>query len=74
MPASSEGTPENGVAGTVYDIGYLGDMSIYHVRLDNGRKVRAAQANMRRIADRSIAWNDRVWLSWHPSAAVVLLK
>jgi putrescine transport system ATP-binding protein len=69
-----EGAPENGVAGTVYDIGYLGDMSIYHVRLDNGRTVRAAQANMRRIADRTIAWNDRVWLSWHASAAVVLLK
>ncbi len=65
---------ENCVAGTVYDIGYLGDMSIYHVALDNGRKVRAAQANMRRIADRSIAWNDRVWLSWLPSAGVVMLK
>jgi putrescine transport system ATP-binding protein len=72
--AASADTGVNCVAGTVFDIGYLGDMSIYHVALAGGRKVRAALANLHRMVDRPISWNDRVWLSWSAAAGVVLLK
>ena len=39
----------NGVAGEVWDIGYLGDVTIYHVRLDDGPAVvRASAINAQR--------------------------
>src|SRR5919201_1383 len=55
---------ENCVAGQVTDIGYLGDLSIYKVRLDNGTVIKTAVANVTRFLERPIGWDDRVWLSW----------
>jgi putrescine transport system ATP-binding protein len=65
---------ENCVAGEVVDIGYLGDFSIYKVRLDDGLVVKAAAANMTRLIERPIGWDDRVWLSWTPDAGVILMR
>jgi putrescine transport system ATP-binding protein len=65
---------ENGYAGRVADIGYLGDVSIYKVRLDNGLDMKVAAANRTRLVKQPIGWNDRVWLSWPPEAGVVLTQ
>jgi putrescine transport system ATP-binding protein len=65
---------ENCVAGTVGTIGYLGDLSIYQVRLDNGFVMKAAVVNVTRLVERAIGWDDRVWLSWTPEAATVLTR
>jgi putrescine transport system ATP-binding protein len=65
---------ENTVAGQVTDIGYLGDQSIYKVRLDDGFVIKAAAANMTRLVERPIGWDDRVWLSWSAAAGVVLTR
>jgi putrescine transport system ATP-binding protein len=62
----------NCITGEVWDIGYLGDVSIYHVRLDSGAVVRATQANRARLIERPVTWEDRVWLSWTPDASVIL--
>jgi putrescine transport system ATP-binding protein len=64
----------NCVAGQVWDIGYLGDLSIYKVRLDNGFVMKAAAANMTRLIERPFGWDERVWLSWAPDAGVVLAR
>src|SRR5204862_2266749 len=40
-----DGSFENGAAGTVTDIGYLGRMSLYKVRLDAGLMLKAAVMN-----------------------------
>jgi putrescine transport system ATP-binding protein len=71
-PPSTEG--ENCVAGQVTDIGYLGDLSIYKVRLDNGTVMKTAVANVTRLLERPIGWDDRVWLSWAHEAAMVLTR
>jgi putrescine transport system ATP-binding protein len=65
---------ENCVAGQVGNIGYLGDLSVYKVRLDNGIVMKAAVANVTRLVERPIGWDDRVWLSWAPEAAMVLTR
>src|SRR5262245_29700013 len=44
----AEGADSNCVAGTVWDIGYLGNLSVYKVRLDDGKLFRATAANMTR--------------------------
>jgi putrescine transport system ATP-binding protein len=65
---------ENCVSGQVTDIGYLGDLSIYKVRLDNGTVIKTAVANVTRLLERPIAWDDRVWLTWASEAAMVLTR
>ena len=64
----------NALQGEVWDIGYLGDLSVYHVRLSNGRNVRAAIINARRTVERPITWEDTVWLTWGREAGVVLAR
>ena len=64
--------PPNCMAGEVWDIGYLGDVSIYHVRLASGAVVRCTQANRARLIERPITWEDRVFLSWGADASVIL--
>ena len=65
-------TAANVLKGTVIDIGYLGNMSTYHVRMADGTMVKAQAANTRRIANRGITWEDEVWLSFTATAGVVL--
>jgi len=62
----------NALKGKVIDIGYLGNISTYHVELDNGTMVKAQIANTRRISRRQITWEDEVWLSFSATAAIVL--
>ena len=65
---------ENRIAGQVWDIGYLGDISLYQVKTDAGLMMKASVANMTRLIERPITWDDRVWLSFAPEAGVVLTR
>jgi putrescine transport system ATP-binding protein len=65
---------ENCVVGEVASIGYLGDLSVYKVRLDDGFVMKAAVANVTRLIERPIGWGDRVWLTWARDAGVVLTR
>jgi len=69
-PAARE-TP-NQLRGRVHDIAYSGNLSTYHVQLENGAIIKAQEANRRRIANREITWEDEVWLAWAPGAGVLL--
>jgi putrescine transport system ATP-binding protein len=63
----------NIVPGTVEEIGYLGNLSIYRIRLDTGKVIRATRANLdRHDAEGGISWDERVWVSWGDTAGVVL--
>jgi len=64
----------NCLAGQVADIGYLGDVSHYKVKLDNGLALKVSIANRVRLVERPIGWGDRVWLSFAPEACVVLTQ
>ena len=65
-------TSVNCMQGEVWDIGYLGNLSVFHVKLDSGKMAMAVRTNRARSLESSITWEDRVYLSWHPSAAVIL--
>ncbi len=64
----------NTMRGRVWDIGYLGDKSVYKIRLADGSEMKASVANVTRIVERPISWDDEVLLSWSPSAAVLLTR
>jgi putrescine transport system ATP-binding protein len=69
--APPDDAAENGAAGVVLDVGYLGATSLYKVRLDKGLVLKAAAMN---DSARAIHANDRVWLSWAADAGVVLVE
>ncbi len=59
--------------GVVDDLGYLGNRSLYRVRLDSGKIVQVSSQNRRRSITRFLEWEDKVWIWWRPRSAVVLL-
>ncbi len=63
----------NTVSGRITDIAYLGDMSIYHVKLASGRKIQVSQANLRQGGGGRLEHDEEVSISWHPGDSVVLL-
>ena len=67
-------TGPNQIMGQVEDIGYLGETSIYKVRLQNGQIVDVTAPNQRRPMNRthSITWEDTVFLSWEPESVMLL--
>ena len=67
-------TSINVAHGEVWDIGYLGDFSVFIVQLADGRTMRAAQANVSRLVDRPITFGDMVWLSWKADSGLVLTR
>ncbi|MBO0753848.1 MAG: TOBE domain-containing protein, partial [Bradyrhizobiaceae bacterium] len=62
----------NAVRGVLCDIGYLGGLSVYKVRLDDGAVLSATVANVDRDRRAAFSAGDEVWISWPPDAAVVL--
>ncbi|MEM6677419.1 MAG: ABC transporter ATP-binding protein [Pseudomonadota bacterium] len=75
---------ENRLSGTVEDIAYMGDISIYHVRLPGSETgmgavpgpgiVKVTRTNRLRANETEITWEDPVALAWDTSAAVLLAE
>ncbi|MBI3436960.1 MAG: ABC transporter ATP-binding protein [Proteobacteria bacterium] len=65
---------DNCLAGSVVDIGYLGGMSSYQVRVADGFLVRAAIANATRRTTPPIGWDTQVCLTFAPQDAVLLTR
>jgi putrescine transport system ATP-binding protein len=65
---------ENCVVGEVADVGYLGDLTTYKVRIADGSIVKSAVANVSRQVEHAVAIGDWMWLSFAPEAAVVLTR
>ena len=55
------------------DIAYLGDLSIYLVRLPTGKVVRVTRPNTSRHAE-AIGWDQQVYLSWDATSPVVVTR
>ncbi|MEQ8298177.1 MAG: ABC transporter ATP-binding protein [Nitratireductor sp.] len=72
--AKPDTTDSNAAEGEIYDIAYLGDMTIFHIRLDDGRIVKASTMNSARVSDEMLTWHDRAWISFRSDAGVVLTR
>ena len=64
----------NTASGTVVDIAYLGDMSIYHIQLESGKMIEAAQPNILRLAECSLTWKSKVFVYWMPKNSLILTQ
>ena len=65
---------DNWTAAVVRDIAYMGDLSIYLLKLESGKTVRVTQPNAFRHADERITWEETVYLTWDASSPVVVTK
>jgi putrescine transport system ATP-binding protein len=66
---------ENCVKGVVKEIAYMGDVSIYLVKIDTGKTVRVTLPNVERLSDdERILWDETVWLTWHASSPVIVTQ
>ena len=61
------------IEGVVDDLGYLGNRSLYRIKLASGKIVQVSSQNRRRSVTRFLDWEDKVWIYWKPGSAVVLL-
>jgi len=73
----SQNEPDNDedtrLPGVVEDFGYFGNLSLYRIKLANGKIVQVSAQNRRRTAERQLEWDDEVFISWRPRSAVILV-
>ncbi len=60
--------------GVVWDLGYYGNLSVYRIKTDTGMIVQASAQNRVRSAERTLEWDDEVYLSWDIQSSVVLTE
>ncbi|MET1413837.1 ABC transporter ATP-binding protein [Roseibium sp. HPY-6] len=66
----------NEIGGIVWDIAYLGDVSIIHSKVgeDDHDTIRATFANISRMVENPIKWDDNVVLTFDRDAGVILTR
>ncbi|WP_306141355.1 ABC transporter ATP-binding protein [Roseibium sp. MMSF_3412] len=66
----------NRIGGIVWDIAYLGDVSIIHAKVgeDDHDTIRATFANISRMVENPINWDDKVVLTFDRDAGVILTR
>ena len=66
----------NTVVGTVYDIGYLGNTSRYKIRLTCDVILDVSVPNQNRPQNKTheFMWEDKVYITWEPSSAMVFYE
>ena len=62
----------NAFSGTIWDIAYLGDVTLFNVKLANGDIVRATTLNAARGSAEPIGYDEEVWLTFPSDAGIVL--
>jgi len=71
-----ESSQPNQMKGIVDDIGYLGKLSTYRVRVGDDTVIEITSPNLSRPKEGSLLldWEDEIYLSWDASSVVVLTK
>jgi putrescine transport system ATP-binding protein len=64
----------NRLAGIVEDIAYLGDVSIYRVRVADDLLVEMTLTNAQPRTEQALTWGQAVTIEWSPTSGVVLTE
>ncbi|MFM1891421.1 MAG: hypothetical protein RLZ44_498, partial [Pseudomonadota bacterium] len=65
---------DNRLPGKVEEIAYLGDVSIYHLRVASGALIEAQLTNRARRAAAPLTWGDQAWVGWDADDGLALLE
>jgi putrescine transport system ATP-binding protein len=58
--------------GMVKEVAYMGNHSIYWIKLASGKEVRVLQSNLERHDSGATHWSERVFLTWSGASGVVV--
>ena len=74
--AAAEDAPEghNFARGVIKGMSYLGDITLYEIKLDEGAMIRVSRPNLSRHDQEDFTWDDRVSMHWRADSPVVLLS
>jgi spermidine/putrescine transport system ATP-binding protein/putrescine transport system ATP-binding protein len=74
--AAAQDAPEdhNLARGVIKGMSYLGDITLYEVKLDGGGMIRVSRPNLSRHDQEDFTWDDRVSMHWRADSPVVLLS
>ena len=74
--AAGQDAPENHnfARGEITGMSYLGDITIYEIRLDGGAMIRVSRPHLSRHDQDDFTWGDRVSMHWRADSPVVLLS
>lgn len=64
----------NIVKGTVDEIAYMGNLSVYRIILASGKMIRITRSNRTRRDNQPILWDETVYLKWEDTSGVVLVQ
>jgi putrescine transport system ATP-binding protein len=64
----------NQIKGVVEDIAYLGDVSIYRVRVNPETLVEMTLTNVQPRTEQALTWGQEVAMEWSPTSGVVLTE
>ena len=64
----------NQLKGRVEDIAYLGDVSIYRIRVGDGGLVEMTLTNVQPRTEPALTWEQEVAIEWSPTSGVVLTE
>jgi putrescine transport system ATP-binding protein len=70
---ATERTTEQAIAGTIADIAYEGDRTLYRVTVKNGPVMLVSHANTTRAPEHRFARGQNVWLGWRNDAGQILM-
>ena len=64
---------DNVAEGIIDEVAYMGNLSVYRVRLKSGKIVKATLPNLDRDTEQFV-WDEQVYVSWKPKSGLVLLS
>nr|WP_294849021.1 ABC transporter ATP-binding protein [uncultured Sphingomonas sp.] len=64
----------NFARGVIKGMSYLGDITLYDIKLDSGAMLRVSRPNLSRRDQDHFTWEDRVSMHWRADSPVVLLS
>lgn len=73
---AAEDAPDghNFARGTIKGMSYLGDITLFEIRLESGAMLRVSRPNMSRRDQEDFTWDDKVSMHWRADSPVVLLS
>lgn len=76
VKAAAQDAPEghNFARGVIKGMSYLGDITLYDIRLDTGGMLRVSRPNLSRHDQEDFTWDDKVSMHWRADSPVVLLS
>lgn len=76
VSAAGQDAPEghNFARGQINGMSYLGDITLYDIKLDSGATIRVSRPNLSRHDQDDFTWNDRVSMHWRADSPIVLLS